>query len=144
MQGYPHVVACVDGSPSAQSALAEARRIRALSPGRLSIVHVAMWPVGTADAMAGAIMGEEEMLAPERRWLEELAAGVPGAEPVFLTALDPAGAACGWAQQAGVDLLVVAPHSNVLERLLLGSFAAHLVRHAPCPVLLARPSATAG
>ena len=36
---------------------------------------------------------------------------------------------------------LVQPTSLAAERILLGSFSAHLARHAPCSVLLARPAA---
>lgn len=42
---------------------------------------------------------------------------------------------------AGNAVFVAAPHQGVLARLLLGSFASHLVHHAPCEVLIARPAA---
>jgi universal stress protein A len=42
------------------------------------------------------------------------------------------------------DLIVLGSHGyKRLRRLLLGSTAEHVVRHAPCPVLIVRPSAEA-
>ena len=35
--------------------------------------------------------------------------------------------------------LIAASHRGLVERVLLGSFAGYLVRHAPCAVLLTRP-----
>jgi len=44
------------------------------------------------------------------------------------------------ASDIGADLIVVGTHGNRgLDRLLLGSVAESLVRHAPCPVLTWRP-----
>jgi nucleotide-binding universal stress UspA family protein len=47
----------------------------------------------------------------------------------------------GYARSEGVDLIVVGTHGRgaVLE-VLLGSVAANVVRHAPCPVLTVRPT----
>jgi nucleotide-binding universal stress UspA family protein len=45
-----------------------------------------------------------------------------------------------WAAGGDVDLLVTAAAHGRLEGLLLGSFAHHLVNHAPCPVLVVRAS----
>ena len=45
------------------------------------------------------------------------------------------------AQALGADLIVLGTHgSNGLQRALLGSTAEKVVRHAPCPVLVARPT----
>jgi nucleotide-binding universal stress UspA family protein len=43
------------------------------------------------------------------------------------------------AADAHVDVIVVGSHGRKgLERLLLGSTSEHVVRHAPCPVLVVR------
>jgi nucleotide-binding universal stress UspA family protein len=36
-------------------------------------------------------------------------------------------------------VLVAARHRGVVERMLVGSFAGHLMHHAPCAVLLIPP-----
>jgi len=44
-------------------------------------------------------------------------------------------------RELGSDLLVIATHGRTgLNRLLLGSTAEKVVRHAPCPVLVVRPT----
>ncbi|HLG51915.1 MAG TPA: universal stress protein [Chloroflexota bacterium] len=49
------------------------------------------------------------------------------------------------AQQRSVDLIVAGSHGRgLVERLLVGSTTEHLVRHAPCPVLVVRPPRTRG
>jgi nucleotide-binding universal stress UspA family protein len=136
---YAHIACCVDDSSASASALEEARRLRACGPGRLSLVHAA--PRGLiyeADEEGRWIVAERDLQSVERRWLEDLARGVPEAEPVLLEGFPPE-AVCGWAREAGVDLLVTATHRGLAERVLFGSFSAHLARHAPCPVLLVRP-----
>jgi nucleotide-binding universal stress UspA family protein len=134
---YTHIACCIDDSPASMRALAEARRLRALGPGRLSLVHVA--PRALIEAPApGAQAGAPRDLADDARdWLLATAASVPGAEPVALTGL-AAGAAVDWAREARPDLIVAAAHRGPVERALLGSFAAHLAREAPCPALLTR------
>jgi nucleotide-binding universal stress UspA family protein len=57
---------------------------------------------------------------------------------VFLEGF-PAPAACDWALEADVDLIVAACHRGLTARITLGSFAHHLIHHAPCPVLIVRP-----
>ena len=66
-------------------------------------------------------------------WLEEQVHGREGAEAVLLEG-HPAEAAVDWASEAGCDVMVAARHRGRVERMLLGSFAGHLVHHAPCAV----------
>jgi nucleotide-binding universal stress UspA family protein len=84
----------------------------------------------------------ERSLEATARWLDEEASGAPGAETVLLGPGHAPSAVCDWALDAGVDLLVAGANRSLLERVLLGSFAGYLARHAPCPVLLARPLAS--
>ncbi|HSJ73798.1 MAG TPA: universal stress protein, partial [Miltoncostaeaceae bacterium] len=51
----------------------------------------------------------------------------------------PPRAACKYAADAGIDLLVAAAHRGLVERAMLGGFAAYVAYHAPCPVLLVHP-----
>ena len=44
------------------------------------------------------------------------------------------------AEEAGVDMIVVATHGHSgVEHMLFGSTADRIVRHAKCPVLTIRP-----
>jgi nucleotide-binding universal stress UspA family protein len=48
-------------------------------------------------------------------------------------------AICAVATELGVDAIVIGSHARSgLGRLLLGSTSEHVVRHAPCPVLVVR------
>jgi nucleotide-binding universal stress UspA family protein len=51
----------------------------------------------------------------------------------------PPAAVCDWAAEADVDLVVAAAHRGLVQRMLLGSFAAYLAHHSPCTILLVRP-----
>ena len=56
---------------------------------------------------------------------------------------------CGCARDLGADLIVTSTHGRTgLKRILLGSTAEYIVRHASCPVLVVpshqRPSVTSG
>jgi len=140
---YAHIACCVEGSAASELALAEARRLRDLGPGRLTLVHVATAGVTFAGGPETPIADVVGALESSRRWLADFAARVPGAEAVLLEGAPP-GAVVAWAKESGPDLLVAAAHRGLLERLLLGSFATHLARHAPCSVLLVRPSGDQG
>jgi len=46
------------------------------------------------------------------------------------------------AKERGVDLIVISSHGRTgLGRILFGSTAESVVRHAPCPVLVVKPPA---
>ncbi|MDQ1380974.1 MAG: hypothetical protein QOJ71_1693, partial [Actinomycetota bacterium] len=54
---------------------------------------------------------------------------------------DVSGTICKVAADLNVDVIVVGSHGRgALERLLLGSVSDQVVRHAPCPVLVIRPT----
>jgi nucleotide-binding universal stress UspA family protein len=141
---YRHIAVCIDDSDAARRALDEAVRLRGFGPGRLSLVHA------IERTPMPALVGEGAAWYPEdtayegrvRSWLDELARET-GGEPVLLEGY-AAAAVTDWAAAAGVDLLVAAAHRGTVERLLLGSFASFLAHHAPCPVLLVRPTPEGG
>lgn len=139
METYTHVAVAIEDSPGSRKALDEAARIASLCGARLSVLHV------TSIPMPPPYMGEGGVFLPDPEvmrdaalvWLKEAVDGVPGAEPVILQG-HPPDAVCEWAEANGVDLVVAGAERGKVERLLLGSFALHLSRHAPCDVLLAR------
>jgi nucleotide-binding universal stress UspA family protein len=134
---FAHIACCVDDSDAGREALALARELRALGPGRLSVVHVSPRPLLFERGPDGELVPDRhDIWSRSGRWLRSLARA--GEEPVLLTG-DPPTAAVEWAGDADVDLLIAAAHRSRLERALLGGFAAHLAYHAPCAVLLARP-----
>ena len=55
---------------------------------------------------------------------------------------DPGESIVSAAEAEGVDLVVVGTHGRgTIGRFLLGSVSDHVVRNAPCPVLVVRPAA---
>ncbi|MBL6634424.1 MAG: universal stress protein [Thermoleophilia bacterium] len=140
METYRHVAVAVEDSPGSRKALDEAWRMASLSGARLSVLHV------TSIPLPPPYMGEGGVFLPDPQvmqdaalvWLKEMVEGIPGAEPQVLEG-HPPDAVCEWAGANDVDLLVAGAERGRVERLLLGSFALHLARHAPCDILLARP-----
>ncbi len=140
METYQHVAVAVEDSPGSRKALDEAWRMASLSGARLSVLHV------TSIPLPPPYMGEGGVFLPDPQvmqdaalvWLKEMVEGIPGAEPHVLEG-HPPDAVCDWAGRHGVDLLVAGAERGRVQRLLLGSFALHLARHAPCDILLARP-----
>jgi len=52
---------------------------------------------------------------------------------------EPGAAIVEAAQSEGADMVIVGTHGrNRVERIVLGSVSDHVVRHAPCPVLIVR------
>ena len=135
---YSHIACCVEASRGSHLALAEASRLRAQGPGRLSVVHVfeAIPAVAAAFEVpwVGLSEGDEETMS---EWLRELV-GASGGEPVMLRGGSPAATVCAWAESEAVDLLVVGGLRGRLDRFLRGDFTGWVVSHARCPVLVVK------
>lgn len=140
---YQHIACFIDESPAARLGLDHATALRALSGGRLSVVHVAPSPgylITLAASLGGGTLPDAGLERDAAAmWLDEQVRDREGAEAVLLEG-SPAQEACDWAAEAGCDLMVVATHRGLVERSLLGSFARHVVHNAPCPVLLVPPA----
>ena len=139
METYTHVAVAVEDSPGSRKALEEGARIAELCGARLSVLHATSIPMPPPNMGEGGVFlpDPEVMQDAALAWLTEAIEGVPGAQPVVLQG-NPSDAVCLWAEENGVDLLVAGAERGKMERLLLGSFALHLSKHAPCDVLLAR------
>ena len=140
---YSHIACCVEESRGSHLALAEAARLRAVTPGRLSIVHVfeavpaaVGLQTGRAGLEAWRVVVNDEAEETMTEWLRELARAT-GGDPVMLHGGSPAAAtACAWADSEAVDLLVVGGLRGRLDRVLRGDFAGWVVAHARSPVLV--------
>jgi nucleotide-binding universal stress UspA family protein len=144
-------VLCTDGSDLAHHALAEGLRVLA-RPDRIVIATVidAVDPslvVGTG--FAGGVMSPEEVDDDQRGRREHAAALLEAARAGLgieaeLLVLEgrPGEALCDLAAQlpASVAVLGTRGHSGI-RRAVLGSVSDHVVRHAPCPVLVIAPPA---
>jgi len=137
---YRHICCCIDESEAATRALAEARRLRALGQGRLTLLHVVQYPPPYTSGFGTWVPNPADLMAAAEGWLGAIDREVPEGEAVLLEG-HPPDEACRWAADQAVDLLVCAAHRNLAQRIALGSFAHHLVNHAPCPVLVLRPAA---
>jgi nucleotide-binding universal stress UspA family protein len=138
---YATIACFIEDGAASDAALAEAAALRALSSGELRVVHVlsrSLWLTGPFGETPGPV----EFARAATGWLEDRVRGLPDATPVLLEGA-PAPTACDYAVQEGVDLIVAAAHRGVVERAMLGSFAAYVAYHAPCPVLLVHPPAAA-
>jgi len=144
-----HVLIATDGSPNSIEAARRAAQL--LKPAD----HVTLLSVLTevpgddAGGFEGSVYsaGEQEAL-----WKQELAEAGEELErtaaALTSTAVDKrievgdvSGTICKVADELKVDVIVVGSHGRgAIERLLLVSVSDQVVRHAPCPVLVIRPT----
>jgi nucleotide-binding universal stress UspA family protein len=135
------VVAGVDLVEQTQEVLQAAAKLRGTGEEELHIVHVI-----PHDAV-GSLHGEDALrfsnLTDEVRGkLQQLTAELPmeGRIHLHVRIGTPDVEIAQLASDVAADFVVVGTHGHKgIERLLLGSVAASLVRYAPCPVLVCRP-----
>jgi nucleotide-binding universal stress UspA family protein len=139
----PRVMAAIDGSVCSARALQVASRLSITIGAQIGLVHVL-----NPKLTMGSCVPTDQMWSILRREGQELldtaAASIP-AHPHpwrFLRQGQPAKeiivSACEWS----VALLVLGTHGRSgITRLLLGSTAESVLRHAPCPVVVVPTSA---
>lgn len=112
-----------------------------IDPKLLRVVHVSQLPspyeIGIAwEAVSEQTIRDQLVLAFNKELEND-----PKLKGIELTVLfgDPGRAICNYALDHSADLIVVPSHGRSgFTRLLLGSVAERIVRHAPCPVLVLR------
>lgn len=147
MSRYRKICCPVDFSEPSRLALREASDLARSLGAELALVHVihpATAPVAEPVLAPPARHGEEEPDAPQllAAWEREAEALAGRAVQTRLAAGRPGPEILRYAREGRFDLLVVGSHGrSAIERLVLGSVAEELVRAAPCPVLVVRPTA---
>lgn len=154
MSTYHQILVPVDGSPTSEKALDEAIRLAQLTGARLRLVHVVdelSYVNGFEPAMNYLneiipLMREagEKLLAHERQKALD-----KGVEADSVLVVEGPGRICDHvaeqARRIKADLIVVGSHGRRgIGRVLLGSDAEQIVRHAPVPVLVVRGDPSAG
>ena len=131
-----------DFSPASYAALDVAAALARDQKARLIVAHCQEDPLGFAAgefAYGVPIPTDDELQA----MLDEVLGGVTGitCEKRLLRGV-PWRAIVGLAEKENVDLIVLGTHGRRgLTRLLMGSVAEAIVRHATCPVLTIRQGA---
>lgn len=138
-----NVLVCTDLSPAAESGVVLGAEVASLFEAEVTLgfVHTpGWWDADKTSGGKGVFVDtlREQLLALHRRHL-----GGRGRAAV-LTGDSPADTIIRMAAQEKFDLVVVATHGMTgLARLVIGSVAERVTRHAPCPVLVARAATTA-
>jgi nucleotide-binding universal stress UspA family protein len=146
------IVVCTDGSDLAIRALAAGLAVVRPGRGDRVIVATVVEPVDptlvTGAGLAGGVMTPEaldELAAAQRtegqRLADETVAalGLEGAETQVLRGA-PGAALCDLADAVSAAALVIGSRGRGgIKRALLGSVSDHVVRHAPCPVVITTP-----
>lgn len=153
---YRRLLVPIDGSPTAQLALAEAAQVAGLAGATVVVLHIvdAMEHINgferpkvyIEEVRPGFLRAGERVLAAAREQLQ--AAGV-AAETVLIESAGErvSELIADHAARAGCDLIVLGTHGRRgVDRLLLGSDAEQVARIARVPVMLVRerPAATDG
>src|SRR5919201_5660357 len=139
-----HVLVPIDFSATADRALTYAIALAQQLQARLTLLHVLdLTPVTMEDMTTGMTATYLDDLETDAQHLLQASrervqrAGLQ-AESLLVqgtptqTILDTAG-------DKGVDLIIMGTHGRTgLAHVLLGSVAEHVIRHAPCPVLVMR------
>jgi nucleotide-binding universal stress UspA family protein len=144
---FQRILVAVDFSEESRSALVCAAEMAAKFGASLTLVHVVEPHFGPPDGDVPALTNENtdaEDFAEAKLELSALGEQMLGPCRVVETVVR-AGLAffeiTEAAKALGADLIVVGTHGYTgLKRALLGSTAEKVVRHAPCPVLVARAS----
>lgn len=142
-----HVLIATDGS---DVSIAAARRSFELlaNPETVTLLTVLTEiPGDDAGGFEGSVYTPEEQdalwdaeLAEAGAELDRTATALPGAQVSKRVEVgDVASTVCRVAEELGVDVIVVGSHGRTgIARVFLGSVSEHVVRHAPCPVLVVR------
>lgn len=143
---FTKVLCPTDFSPGADAALRAAARIAASRHAELVIVHA--WQIPAISYSIEASLPpslSQEIADNARRGLDIAVQDAKKEGAPFVTSKLLPGIA--WAEiiaqleREAFDLCVIGTHGRTgLSRVLLGSVAEKVVRHAPCPVLVVRPN----
>lgn len=143
MSPFRHVLCAVDFTPSSRLGLELAAGLAARDGLGITLLHVIPIPSFHPDLSMPTYLEESERDA--RAMLADWSSAVRAREGAPITIRTEVGSPSAEILKlldgdATFDLCVVGSHARTgLGRVLLGSIAEQIVRHAPCPVLVARP-----
>ncbi len=138
-----HILLTTDFSEASEEAVAKAGELARDAGVKLTVLHVHSHPPSAPEAYVPAdkVLTSAELDTEAHQALEELKnSQLANVESVTLVAVEHVSAPlaiCDYADKHGVDLIVIGTHGRTgLTRLLIGSVAEKVVRHANCAVLV--------
>ena len=142
-----HILVPIDFSATADRALEYAIALAQQLHARLTLLHVLhLTPLETGDILTAPHGDYVQTLETEAQHLLQASlervqrVGLQG--DALLANGTPAQTIMDTAGEQGVDLILMGTHGRTgLTHVLLGSVAEHVVRQAPCPVLVIRKAA---
>jgi nucleotide-binding universal stress UspA family protein len=142
------VVVCVDGSDLALDAARSGLAVLRKAPAVLATVveGVDRTLAHDASGLAGGVYTPDEIERIEAAQQADAGAILTAAADALDGAFDqqvlegePGPALCAFAEEVGAAVVVMGSRGRGgLRRAVLGSVSDYVVRHAPCPVLIAR------
>lgn len=146
------IVLCADGSGHSNHALAAGLELvgRAGPFVVVTVVHEPDPMLVTGTGIAGGVMSSEafeEQIRANTAEGTDVASSVAGhlglSDPAIRVVLgDPGSQICDLAVEVGARAIVLGSRGRGgLKRAILGSVSDHVVRHAPCPVIITGPAA---
>jgi len=142
-----HILVSTDLSPASLLAIDAAATLARAFGARVTLAHVfdpfpltptATSQLTTSEQLEVAQNYERHLQGELERVRDTRLAGIDAAV-TLLRGRSAAEELCRHAETAGVDLIVIATHGRTgLARMLIGSVAERVVRHASCPVLTLR------
>lgn len=138
-----HILLTTDFSEASEEAVAKAGELARAGGVKLTVLYVHGRPPAAPEALVPAekVVTSDYLDAEAHKALEELKSSLlAGVEPVTLATAEHASAPlaiCDYADKHGIDLIVIGTHGRTgITRLMIGSVAEKVVRHASCAVLV--------
>jgi universal stress protein E len=125
------ILAGTDGSERAEEAVGRAARLASLTGAALDLAYV-------IDTKRPHDKEVEPKVEAALQRAETLASKEGVAATTKVVAGDPAEALVGEAVDHAADLICVGPDAGILGGTVVGRVAAHVLRHAPCSVMVGR------
>lgn len=142
-EAFPrHILVASDFSPASEAALEPARELAMRHGAKLTVGHVydsSPIMLGEHPAFTDTATIDAELRDKLRALMKDKLAGVEGVHMALLSAPSPVVGLSDYAREEDVDLIVVATHGRSgIARVVMGSVAERIVRHAPCSVAIVR------
>jgi nucleotide-binding universal stress UspA family protein len=140
---YQNILVAIDGSIEAERAFKKAIEIAARNNAKLLLVHVIdTRSFATIDAIDRSIIEKTDQYAEEmlqKYQKQAFNAGIPQVEYQVHYGSPKVKIPKEIAKKQNIDLILCgATGLNAIERFLIGSVSEHIIRYAPCDVLVVR------